>query len=75
MHLAVELIAAEDGRVEGSVTSNGGREQATFSGWLELLRLLETAIGAPPCLPGASRPSVLPGSQPKPRSTDPAGLR
>ena len=44
MHLDLELFSAEGGRIEGSVGSNAGGERVTFSGWLELLRLLEATV-------------------------------
>ena len=40
MHLRVELLRAVDGRLEGVVTTESGRQQR-FSGTLELLRILE----------------------------------
>ncbi len=56
MNLALELFSADDGRVEGSVIYNPGGERVTFSGWLELLRLLEAALAASSAPPGGSRP-------------------
>lgn len=41
MHLDVELVIGE--RVEGSVRWEGAEDPATFSGWLELMRLMEFA--------------------------------
>lgn len=46
----VELSRDEAGRVTGAVTPEG-QDPARFSGWLDLLRLLECGVeptGAPP---------------------------
>jgi hypothetical protein len=40
MHLTVELLRTADGRLEGIVTTESGRERR-FSGTLDLLRILE----------------------------------
>jgi len=40
MHLTVDLLRTPDGRLEGTVITEAGREQA-FSGTLDLLRILE----------------------------------
>jgi hypothetical protein len=40
MHLTVDLLRAPDGRLEGTVVTETGGEQA-FSGTLDLLRILE----------------------------------
>jgi hypothetical protein len=40
MHLTVELLRTADGRLEGVVTTDCGREQR-FEGTLDLLRILE----------------------------------
>lgn len=40
MHLSVDLLRTSDGRLEGTVITETGREQA-FSGTLDLLRILE----------------------------------
>ena len=40
VHLTVELLRTADGRLEGVVTSESGRQQR-FSGTLDLLRILE----------------------------------
>ena len=40
MYLTVELLRTADGRLEGIVTTESGRER-TFSGTLDLLRILE----------------------------------
>ncbi len=47
MFLLLELVPTADGRVEGSVRSAPSDEPLAFSGWLELLRLLEAAITSP----------------------------
>jgi hypothetical protein len=46
----VDLHPVEE-RVEGTVALDGPGEPSPFSGWLELLRLLETHVAAPPVLP------------------------
>jgi hypothetical protein len=48
MHLTVQLLRAADGRLEGTVTTDSGRER-TFSGTLDLLRILEDL--QPPAAP------------------------
>jgi hypothetical protein len=40
VYLTLELLRAADGRLEGIVTTESGREQR-FSGTLDLLRILE----------------------------------
>jgi len=40
VHLRVELLRTVDGRLEGVVTTESGRQQR-FSGTLDLLRILE----------------------------------
>ena len=40
MHLTVELLRTPDGRLEGTVTTDSGRERR-FEGTLDLLRILE----------------------------------
>jgi hypothetical protein len=40
MRLTVDLLCVADGRLEGTVITESGREQA-FSGTLDLLRVLE----------------------------------
>jgi hypothetical protein len=40
VHLTVELLRSVDGRLEGVVTTESGRQQQ-FSGTLDLLRILE----------------------------------
>ena len=44
MRFIVELRHSDDG-VEGEVTREGATEPQRFSGWLELLRLLEPPQG------------------------------
>jgi hypothetical protein len=43
LRLVIELDRTEDG-IEGVVIFEGSNPPQHFSGWLELLRLLETAI-------------------------------
>jgi hypothetical protein len=45
VRILVELSRDASGAVEGSVISEGSDEAEPFSGWLELLRLLENAAG------------------------------
>ena len=52
MHLTVELLRTADGRLEGIVTTESGREQR-FSGTLDLLRILEEL--EPPAEPSLGR--------------------
>jgi hypothetical protein len=40
MHLTVDLLRSADGRLEGTVITESGREEP-FSGTLDLLRILE----------------------------------
>ena len=40
MHLSLDVLRTADGRLEGTVITESGREQP-FSGTLELLRILE----------------------------------
>lgn len=40
MHLSLDVLRTADGRLEGTVISESGREQP-FSGTLDLLRILE----------------------------------
>ncbi|MDD7966602.1 hypothetical protein [Actinomycetospora lemnae] len=47
MHLTVDLLRTADGRLEGTVITETGREQP-FSGTLDLLRILEDLEPAPP---------------------------
>jgi hypothetical protein len=42
--LLVELAWLHDDRVEGVLTREGTTETQSFSGWLDLLRLLEEAV-------------------------------
>ncbi|HTJ76608.1 MAG TPA: hypothetical protein VL337_14725 [Acidimicrobiales bacterium] len=45
MRLVVDLRPVDD-RVEGTLAEEGGAEPSPFSGWLELLRLLEARMAA-----------------------------
>jgi hypothetical protein len=56
MYLTVELLRTDDGRLEGVVTTNSGQER-TFSGTLDLLRILEDL--KPPAAP-SSRDAPIP---------------
>jgi hypothetical protein len=40
MHLSLDVLRTADGRLEGTVITESGREQP-FSGTLDLLRILE----------------------------------
>ncbi|MEJ2888206.1 hypothetical protein [Actinomycetospora aeridis] len=51
MHLSVDLLRTSDGRLEGTVITDSGREQA-FSGTLDLLRILEDLQPERPGSPG-----------------------
>jgi hypothetical protein len=42
----VEIQVTDDGRIEGQVRAEGDDTAHTFSGWLELCRLLEGGIDA-----------------------------
>ncbi|WP_328305001.1 hypothetical protein [Actinomycetospora sp. NBC_00405] len=46
MHLSVDLLRTPDGRLEGTVITETGREQP-FSGTLDLLRVLEDLQAEP----------------------------
>jgi hypothetical protein len=39
----IEVLRTEDDRVEGVVTREGGETPVRFSGWLELMHVLEPA--------------------------------
>jgi hypothetical protein len=54
MQLTVDLLRASDGRLEGTVVTDTGREQA-FSGTLDLLRILEDLQPVRPADEGRSR--------------------
>ena len=47
MRLVLELTQLERGRVEGVLAREENDERQRFSGWLELLRLLEAAGDRP----------------------------
>jgi hypothetical protein len=44
VRLLVELTWQHDERVEGVLTREGTTETQSFSGWLDLMRLLEAAV-------------------------------
>lgn len=46
MHISVDLLRTPDGRLEGTVITESGREES-FSGTLGLLRILEDLEPAP----------------------------
>jgi hypothetical protein len=48
VRFVLELMPAEHGRVDGVLTREGNDERLPFSGWLDLLRLLEGAAGNSP---------------------------
>ena len=54
MHLTVELLRTADGRLEGIVTTESGRQQR-FSGTLDLLRILEELEPPADPVPGPTR--------------------
>ncbi|GAA4935716.1 hypothetical protein EV188_11277 [Actinomycetospora succinea] len=54
MHLSVDLLRTSDGRLEGTVITESGREQA-FSGTLDLLRILEDLQAERPAGPSGER--------------------
>jgi hypothetical protein len=43
----IQLHRNEGGLAEGTVTDDAGGPPQPFHGWLELLRLLEAAVGYP----------------------------
>ncbi len=56
MYLTLELLRTVDGRLEGVVTTESGREEA-FSGTLDLLRILESLwVPADPSVGDVPRP-------------------
>lgn len=55
MQLTVDLLRTPDGRLEGTVITESGREYA-FSGTLDLLRVLEDLDGPVP--PGPAGPAA-----------------
>ena len=59
MHLTVELLRTADGRLEGVVTTESGRQQR-FSGTLDLLRILEDLEP-----PSEQHPGPLPTRRPR----------
>jgi hypothetical protein len=46
LRILIELNRTQDDRVEGVVSTEGSDETRSFSGWLELLALLEV-VGSP----------------------------
>jgi hypothetical protein len=52
VRLVVEFTRTPDGRIQG-VLIREGAEPDSFSGWLDLLRLLEAATSANPAKPSA----------------------
>jgi hypothetical protein len=46
MRLTLDLLRCSDGRLEGTVTTDSGREHP-FSGTLDLLRVLEDELRPP----------------------------
>jgi hypothetical protein len=57
MRFVLDLRHTEQG-VEGEVTREGATAPEPFSGWLELLRLLEVPEPAMPSAPEPDPPSV-----------------
>jgi hypothetical protein len=55
MHLTVELLRTADGRLEGTVATDWGWERS-FSGTLDLLRILEELEPPPDDPPTPRRP-------------------
>ena len=55
MHLTVELLRTADGRLEGTVATDWGWERS-FSGTLDLLRILEELELSPDDPPTLPRP-------------------
>lgn len=49
------LTRSPDGRLQGTIQRPGNPERSPFSGTLELLRVLEDAIGEPPSPAGDQR--------------------
>ena len=41
MRFVIDVLRTEDDRVEGVVTREGGETPVRFSGWLELMHVLE----------------------------------
>jgi hypothetical protein len=48
VRVLVELRPTATGGVEGTLTPHCGGKSQSFSGWLDLLRLLEAAVAARP---------------------------
>jgi hypothetical protein len=43
VRFVIDVLRTEDDRVEGVVTREGGETPVRFSGWLELMHVLEPA--------------------------------
>jgi hypothetical protein len=43
VRFVIDVLRTEDDRVEGVVTRDGGETPVRFSGWLELMHVLEPA--------------------------------
>jgi hypothetical protein len=48
VRVLVEFHQTDAGGIEGALTLQGAAEWQSFSGWLDLLRLLEAAVAAGP---------------------------
>ncbi len=60
MRYVIDLDHDGDGHARGTVTDGGGAAPVAFSGWLELLRLLEAASWPPPVSDGPLRDGQAP---------------
>jgi hypothetical protein len=60
VRLLVELRRSRDGGIAGSVTRQDTGDRWGFSGWLELLRLLEAAVTPPGGRGGGQPPNPGP---------------
>ncbi len=58
MHISLELVAADDDRLEGHVLTDDGRDALAFFGTLDLLRAIEQLrhTAHDDAAPAASRP-------------------
>lgn len=52
----IHILYTDDDRVEGDVTCDGGRDAVPFSGWLDLLGVLESQLGCRRLRRGAEPP-------------------
>jgi len=59
VRFVLDLSTGDGGRVSGQVSTADG-PAVPFSGWLELLRLLEDGVGPPPVTQGM-HPELAPG--------------